>query len=398
MFKVSVRKHVFLWRAITFVRSIVKVSTVLERDDLGKRPAVKCLRCVRLRYKRIGNGLGYIEVTSYPPRCPRLNWSPVLRAALLLAIGLRIKGLFPDTGGSRRALHRPHFPALLDGVGQLVRQQLLSRLRVRRVLIAAEHNVIAHSISQRAQFRSRPHRVGAGVYPDIAKIAAETRFEESAAFPIERLARRSRYVEDGCRNLGPISGVGGLALHFLAMRGLAFGAFLSRSLAGAFPLDGRLGRVQRACLRLTPRDGRLSHSVGFQLSRISRLAQSEFGLRAAALAARAPSPARTGLPLNGRHIRPVEQRRNARRFRRGLRRRGFLRRGLGDCHHSYCFLAGDCVWAGGVEGAALGSQGAFPRGTADASTMSREIAAPAVIDIGELSMYIRLHALFDTSR
>jgi len=163
-------------------------------------------------------------------------------------------------------------------------------------------------------------------------------------------------------------------------------------------MDNRLAHAQRASLRLPPLHNSLRHSVGFQLGRISRLAQFEFGLPAASLAARTPSPAGTRLPLNGRRIRPVEQRQNARRFRRRLRRGGFLRRGLGDCHHSYCFLAGDSVWAGGVEGAALGSQGAVPSGTLAESTMSREIDAPTAIDMGELSMYISLHALFDTSR
>lgn len=129
-----------------------------------------------------------------------------------------------------------------------------------------------------------------------------------------------------------------------------------------------LGQALRASLLLPPLPG----SLGFELSGISRLAQFELGLRA------------VSLPPQAQH----EQRRAG----CGLRSGGFLRCGLGECHHGYR------VWAGGVEGAALGSQGAVPSGTLAESTISREIDAPVAIDMGELSMYISLHAPFDTSR
>src|SRR5258708_8911830 len=123
--------------------------------------------------------------------------------------------------------------SLLNGVGQLVRQQSLRGIRPRRVLPGAKHDVVSDGVGQRVHTLRRLGRLRIRMYAYSGKVRVKARLEESACVGIERLSRRTQYVMHNRRHVANTSGAGRgpsqltAGLLFLARGALAAAATLA---------------------------------------------------------------------------------------------------------------------------------------------------------------------------
>src|SRR5690349_12395311 len=79
---------------------------------------------------------------------------------------------------------------------QLVRQQQLSFVRCRRVLLAAEYYVLSYCVRSCVHRTSRLCRLRVRVHAHATEVVAETGLHEASRFCIEWLPRRSQHVVD----------------------------------------------------------------------------------------------------------------------------------------------------------------------------------------------------------
>src|SRR5207245_571940 len=87
---------------------------------------------------------------------------------------------------------------LLNHMGELMRDQLPTRHRMRRVFPGVEYQVASHGVRHSVHRLRGLRRPLACMNSDLAEVVAETAFHEGAGGRVERLPRRAqRFVDDG---------------------------------------------------------------------------------------------------------------------------------------------------------------------------------------------------------
>jgi hypothetical protein len=93
--------------------------------------------------------------------------------------------------------------ALLHGVRQLVRYEMLARACARLIMARSEDNVAAHRVGQRAYFTRALSRTRIRMHAHVAEIVTEARLHKAARRLVQLFAARLQDIDDGARARWP---------------------------------------------------------------------------------------------------------------------------------------------------------------------------------------------------
>src|SRR6185369_13649155 len=100
-------------------------------------------------------------------------------------------------------------------MSQLVGQQTITAIGVRRVLSGAENDVVAHRVRQCVDRVGRLRRTRVRVHAHVAEVVSETRLEPRARRWVERQSGRVQHVvDDRGQPVGCVTGFGQVCLRF----------------------------------------------------------------------------------------------------------------------------------------------------------------------------------------